>query len=489
VGLGVSAAVLSLWLCVRNQLVTGRVLDGACGIANARVRWRGASSFVTTDSKGTFSLNETGQSRRIVTAAKQGYFIAGQRLQIFPRIISLTPLPDHDNEEYRWVLSAPDARDPSRCGNCHQAIFDEWASSSHASAVNDRHFENVYDGTDWQRHANRGWNLLADNPEGAGVCNACHAPSARFDCDLRQLSGADAEGVHCDYCHKVAEAPVKDLGRAHGRYGLRTLRPSAGQLFFGPLDDADNGSDSYLPIYKESRYCASCHEGIVFGVPVYTTYSEWLESPARRQGQECQSCHMAPTGSLTNVAPGHQGIERNPYSLASHRFPGTTPEILARCLQMSASWKNTSSGIQVNVAITPRNVGHCVPTGFIDRQVLLVVEGIDNAGLPCSRISGPSLPVEVGPQLCGLAGCLYAKKLTSSSDGTPTPFWRSSGPVKDSRLRPEVSERSSFEFAADTKHIRIRLLYRRFWDSTAKDKHWPDNQILVAEQFLNRSDP
>ena len=43
---------------------------------------------------------------------------------------------------------------------------------------------------------------------------------------------------------------------------------------------------------------ASGHEGVVFGVHVYSTYSEWLDSPARKQGRHCQDCHMKPTGTM-----------------------------------------------------------------------------------------------------------------------------------------------------------------------------------------------
>src|SRR5207248_1591107 len=77
----------------------------------------------------------------------------------------------------------------------------------------------------------------------------------------------------------------------------------ARQVFFGPLDDADRGDDAFSPLYKQSLYCASCHEGVVFGVPVYTTYSEWLASLAKKAGQQCQDCHMKPTGAMTNFAP------------------------------------------------------------------------------------------------------------------------------------------------------------------------------------------
>ena len=186
-----------------------------------------------------------------------------------------------------------------------------------------RHFRNLYDCTDW--HCGRaGWGLLAEHPDGAGVCSSCHAPAVRDDdpavFDLRKLEGVARLGVHCDYCHKVAGPGDGQLGLAHGRFYLRLLRPRSGQLFFGPLDDVDRGEDSFSPFQRDSRFCASCHEGVVFGVPVYTTYSEWLQSPARRRGQQCQDCHMAPTGRLTNFAPGHGGLDRDPATLANHRF-------------------------------------------------------------------------------------------------------------------------------------------------------------------------
>src|SRR6516164_2410097 len=103
-----------------------------------------------------------------------------------------------------------------------------------------------------------GWNLLADNPAAAGVCNACHAPTVSFEDDLRSLRGVAGRGVHCDFCHKISESPMDNLGLSHGRYALKLLRPKNGQLFFASLDDVDRNEDSYSPLYKQSKYCASC---------------------------------------------------------------------------------------------------------------------------------------------------------------------------------------------------------------------------------------
>src|SRR5205823_3540611 len=181
-----------------------------------------------------------------------------------------------------------------------------------------------------------------------------------------------ARGVHCDYCHKVADVSNEHFGQTHGRFGLKLLRPTQGQLFFGPLDDVDRGEDAFTPLYHDSRYCASCHEGTVFGVPVYSTYSEWLESPARQQGRSCQSCHMAPTGALTNLAPGKGGIERDPATLANHRFfAGSQQEMLRRCLHVTIEVASSGAGVRADVEVRAEQVGHRVPTGFVDRHVVL----------------------------------------------------------------------------------------------------------------------
>src|SRR5262249_15129574 len=186
------------------------------------------------------------------------------------------------------------------CGNCHPQIHREWAASAHASAATNRRLLNLYEGKDWHGRPSPGWHVLAEHPLGAGVCAACHAPTfadERVEYDLRKVKGVAAHGVHCDYCHKVVDAPTDKLGTRFGRDGLTLLRPAGKeQLFFGPLDDAVREGETfgYSPLYKESRYCASCHEGIVFGVHVYGTYTEWLESPARHEGKQCQTCHMAP---------------------------------------------------------------------------------------------------------------------------------------------------------------------------------------------------
>ncbi|MBW3597056.1 MAG: cytochrome c family protein, partial [Planctomycetes bacterium] len=321
-------------------VIRGVVRDGDQPLSGARVRIRGSADFILTDRQGRFTIAPPSASNPVILAAwKDGYFIGGEEWRGKPLTIDLRKLPERDNPGYVWVDPSPDPAGIHNCGNCHEEIYEEWRSSGHAHAAVNRRFVNLYDGTDWAGRPGHGWSLLDEHPHGAGVCAACHAPTVDFSHpasdDLRAIDGVAAHGVHCDFCHKVRDVELSHVGLTHGRFGMSLLRPHQGQLFFGPLDDVTRDEDIYSPLQSESHYCAACHEGVVFGVHVYSTYSEWLESPAAREGRSCQSCHMTPTGRMTNIAPGAGGVERDSATLASHTFlPGGRESMLRRCLKV-----------------------------------------------------------------------------------------------------------------------------------------------------------
>jgi hypothetical protein len=263
------------------------------------------------------------------------------------------------------------------------------------------------------------------------------------------------------------------------------LRPLEGQLFFGTLDDVDRGEDAFSPFYRDSRYCAACHEGVVFGVPVYTTYSEWLNSPARRRGLHCQACHMKPTGRTSNIAPGRGGLERDPMTLSNHAFwDGGQEQMLRRCLHLDAGARRGAGSVEVRIVLEAQGVGHRVPTGFIDRQVILVVEAVSREGRPVAPASGPTLPQAVGPTLKGKAGKLYARLLEDAEGRAPVPFWRAQFAPIDTRLLPDRPDEVRFSFAPDADSVRVRVLHRRFWDETIRSKSWPDRDLVVVDRTV-----
>lgn len=467
----------------------GRVVDAEGPVAGARVRRKGSRRSTLTDQDGWFELPEPrhGSASSTITASKIGYYIEGADADPQPLTLRLRPLPAGDNPDYDWVSPHPDPGQSDNCGNCHPEIHREWQQSGHAIAAGNPQFLSVYDGTDGEGQPSEYWSLRAEYPEAATVCASCHVPTLEpsdpgFD-DLRLTSGVAAEGVHCDFCHKIQDAPTADLGLAHGRYGLRLLRPTEDQVIFGPLDDVDRGFETFSPVQKESRYCASCHEGTILGVHVYSTYTEWLESPARKVGRQCQSCHMAPTGRLTNFAPDAGGIERDGRTLASHTFlPGGRASMLRRCLHIQ--WRHRIEGedLKVEVQVTADDVGHRVPTGFVDRHLLLAVQPYDARGTALALNSGPTLPDSAGDDLSGLPGQLFAKLLADSTGSTPVPFWRAGATVTDNRLVPGVPATIRFDFPAQTARVRVRLIYRRFWQRVTRAKKWPNSEVVVSDQ-------
>src|SRR5262245_17398557 len=332
-----------------TSTLEGRVHDATEPVQDATVRLQGVAHSVKADAKGRFRLPKADGIENLV-GWKEGYRICSVSIKKKPLDLFLTALPDHDNEDYAWIDPTPAPGKENNCGNCHGEIYQEWRGSAHARSANNPRFLALYDGGE-----EKSWNLRRQHPLGAGVCAACHAPTfadSTLEYDLAKVSGIAKQGVHCDYCHKVADAPTDKLGTRFGRDGLKLLRPGQDDLLtFGPLDDAVRPGESfaYSPLYKESRYCASCHEGVIFGVHVYGTYSEWRNSPAAAKGQQCQTCHMTPTGLLSNIAPGKGGIQRDPRTLGSHGFPGRQKEMLQRCLDVTVTFAEEGKGVTATV--------------------------------------------------------------------------------------------------------------------------------------------
>jgi hypothetical protein len=192
---------------------------------------------------------------------------------------------------------------------------------------------------------------------------------------------------------------------------------------------------------------------------------------------------MAPSGHFTNIAPGTGGIERDPQSLASHGFPGSDTEMLRRCVKMEVDCEPRNGGVHVAITLRAEHVGHRVPTGFIDRHLLMVVDAYDRAGAVVPLIDGPRLPAVAG-KWAGAAGYLYGKLLQDDTGKAPLPFWLPGSTMTDSRLSPATPDRRAFLFGAPAARVEVRLWYRRFWQQVADARGWTDNDVLVHQRAV-----
>ncbi|MBL6978522.1 MAG: hypothetical protein ISR61_06210 [Desulfobacteraceae bacterium] len=357
---------------------------------------------------------------------------------------------------------------------------------------------------------------LLDFPGIPIKCTACHIPGASIqgDVDPETVKDADRFGVHCDFCHKVADVRIDPVTRLPfprfpGVQSMDVRRPFPDdpkrfQLFFGTFDD-DNvpGEDTRLPLLEESRYCAPCHYGVFWSTVVYNSYGEWLESPysdpESGKAKTCQECHMvSPTvwkgNNLKNVAPGKGGIDRDPSTIHSH-LTTVDKDLLQDALTVTVAAKKEGGNVVLKVTLTNDKTGHHVPTDSPLRHLILLVDARDSRGNRLKQSGGPVLPGWCGVgdpaqgYYAGLPGKAYAKLLKEKWTNVfpAAAYWRHTTLVSDNRIAAFESDTTTYSFAAPEEgyiYIKVRLLYRRAYKTLMDQKKWDAPDIVMAEKSM-----
>lgn len=173
-------------------------------------------------------------------------------------------------------------------------------------------------------------------------------------------------------------------------------------------------------------------------------------------------------------------------TLANHTFfDGGQDEMLRRCFRASVECTRRADEVQAVVRLATEGAGHRVPTGFIDRHLILTVEGEDAAGKPIALRDGPRLPAAAGKDLEGGAGKLYAKLLHDFDGRSPVPFWRADPDATDTRLEPGRTDETRYDFPPELVRVRVRVVYRRFWEEVARSKGWPDRNVSIWDKNVS----
>jgi len=501
-GLGLTLAAVR---ALPTATVSGVVLDEhGQPVEGATVRLKATTNATTTGPDGTFTLSGLSEGITATITAWQAEYYITETHVIPPAsdvVLQLNPYPTTDNPKYEWIFphradSPPDV--DFGCDSCHaDVIVAQWEGNAHAGSARNPRFFSMYNGTDTtgQPGVTPGYKL--DFPNTAGNCANCHAPGAAankpFTADMNQLTAIETNGVFCDFCHKVGGVyldPATGLPYPNvpGVMSMDLRRPPEGQqMFFGPFDDIPE-PDTYLPLIKQSQFCAPCHQFSFWGTPIYQSFKEWLESPYPAQDVHCQTCHMPPDGVTTNFAPGHGGVERDPQTIPSHfQFGSLYPEFLQETVSMTLQAALVGDRVRVTVTITNTRAGHHVPTDHPARHLILVVTATDGQGQALSLQDGSTVP-DWGGDLAGRPGKVFAKVLRNLNTGEePTAaYWTPTIVVSDNRIPALGSDTSVYEFAAPpsgTVNVEAMLIFRRaFWD-LMQAKRW-DTPDIVMEQEM-----
>jgi hypothetical protein len=244
---------------------------------------------------------------------------------------------------------------PESCGTCHPLQFGDWKSGIHARSMGPGITGQLVE-------------MMRTDPASARTCPACHAPLAEQSAEIPRSRGFVANpafdpalrerGVVCASCHV----------RGHQRFG--PPRRDGSLASRAPRATLPHGGVTRNTTFLTSEFCASCHQFApdgfaVNGKLVQNTFEEWKASPAAKQGQQCQDCHM----------PARRHLWRGIHD----------PEMVKSGLDFDLAVTTTGDGRPGNVSatLTIRSVriGHFFPT-YVTPQVVARMELVDAESRP-----------------------------------------------------------------------------------------------------------
>ena len=335
---------------------------------------------------------------------------------------------------------------------------------------------------------------------------------APYDTDPNTVPAWARKGVACDLCHKawsvrLDPATWLPYPNTPGVLSFEFRRPSAGQQFFArPLRRCR--ARATIPFRRcrtDSRICAPCHVATFWGVQVYNSFGEWLESPYSDpvKGQSCQDCHMPRRGTSFAARVDAGGAVRDPKTVFSHLMPGAADRgLLQKTASLAVEARQSGALVHVQVTVTNDQAGHHIPTDHPSRNILLVVSPRHAQSGPDPLVNGPVVPVlgrrgNGAEDYAGKPGRGYAKILEELwTEISPTAaYWNPTVLLADTRIPALAKDVSEYEFRAPAGggpvQVEARLLFRRAFRQLSLWKQWNDPDILMNQSAVSMaaSDP
>ncbi|MBI3307820.1 MAG: hypothetical protein HYZ79_00430 [Candidatus Melainabacteria bacterium] len=487
---------------------------------------------------------------------------------ISKKYVSLNSDEDIDKKEtcsfYKWFSpTTSDAKGKSllkNCSSCHMNYYNEWSNDKHSTSATNPLFLSIYSGlAENHKEVYPGFKL--DHPNQNGNCALCHNPEAAIDnnFDIDLTLAKNTNGISCDFCHKIESVDQNKL--KPGVKGLNIARalmknkilfdPKSSSceglkdIRFGPIKDpvqpGKHEELKYNSLYKTSLYCAKCHDGGNGNVLIYSTFNEWVNSPAAKKGVQCQTCHMKPRGETRDN--GQQTViarsmsdeaipieiaspsarndnysivdnpevkhKKRPYNeVHSHSFlTDNHHDFRKEYIDLKLNATKSKDKVTVTATVENNNFGHSFPTGSPMRNAIVLIEVKDKNGKDLKQVTGPKLPSYAG-DLRGKPGKLFAKILEETSSeyarthdkkgiefrklasilGIPAQDWWNVYIAQDTRIKTNEKDISIFEFTVGADlapaQITAKLIWRNTWYGLAKIKGSKLEEDLIKKENL-----
>ncbi len=327
------------------------------------------------------------------------------------------------------------------CAECHPRYVAEWERSMHSYAATSPVTLRL--------------NELAQLQTGGVVgqdCFTCHAPAALImeetaDPATPRFSEAGQQGVGCDLCHSLAEAPEPAARDYASLLGPRST-------MYGRLADPEPTgahASQTRSFFGASTMCSGCHQfSTAPGRELENTFGEWEQTSLAISGVQCQDCHM-PVYSGRAATDGPQRAELHGHSFVGVDYPlaprpgtdvarikadierllGTATRVVVRDVP---SVVTAGEVLRFDAEVTNKRGGHSIPSGVsFWRQMWLAVSLTDAAGATIYRSGhldeqGDLAPASEDPDLAFFGATLL------DAAGNPTWFPWSAAGLDDSLL-------------------------------------------------------
>ncbi|MBE0514666.1 multiheme c-type cytochrome [Sulfurimonas sp.] len=427
-----------------------------------------------------------------------------------------------------WTNSA-------KCKSCHSEIFEQWSNSNHKHMAGSNPYYMVMEtlAGEVEGQEFRKWCMSCHNPSALslGHPKTTHAMDGNFVSNEHFEKGAKTllddfeehgnfrveEGVSCITCHQITEASSKGnasftLSLERQKYAFEDSDSDLGRWFSEKLINAnpDIHKKSYSKeFYKESRYCASCHDEFhpQNGMKIVSTFKEWEKSPFnnpndKSKHKNCVDCHMtyledgkfAPLkGVSTDGGVLKDDVKVHYFAGSNHFLVGLRDkaheEQTLQLLRTSAKLDMDIKEGVLEVGVKNVGAGHHLPTGVADfRELWLEVEVKDRE----SRVVFSSGKLKKDGNIED--GSRLFQKVFGDEEGKPVGllFWKYKTLLSDTRIPAGERRVEKFEMSKEALyplHVSVKLNFRIYpqWVTDAVRKVFPvilnPNVVeLVTEQ-------
>jgi len=406
---------------------------------------------------------------------------------------SQTPSTDADDQHYQYM-------DNKTCGSCHQEKLQDYQSSLMGQTPHDTVFRQFYAAINAKGEPDS-IGFRAFKPKGASDCASCHTPdvvlNAGHELSLEEAITKGSNGISCDYCHTIKDVEVI-YNPGTKRYDTRLWKMvtrARGPVKRGPLKDAKSPfhGTKFSPIHTKSEFCAACHNNQehLLSLDTYDSWKKAFDKGAVKQ--TCQQCHMPTGGEDRPIALG--GPVRPASQIHRHFFHGGhNAEMVKKAATLKTSVKQQGGELLVQVGVTNSGAGHTFPGAATLRNVILVVDAVDDDGKPLAHTGGkkellsPLAGMGQSPRdFGGHVGAMFARPFVTKAGKLPTGGFNADHIMFDTRIYPGQTAKHIFHFkrpASGHAKVRVRLIYRWAFKPLVDKKGWKMDDIVIVDRKI-----